>query len=146
MLWNSKYKLGIQEVDDQHRQWLLITEKLLDALTDGSVKASIFSIFDDLFRYTQCHFKYEEDLLVANRYPHLEHHRALHRGLVRQLHSIRDRMVSKNYLKVDQTITNEMVDLVGLCQRWLVEHIEVEDKKCASFLTMPIQSQSEKTL
>lgn len=136
MLWDKSYELGIKEVDDQHLQWLLITEKLLDALVIGNVKSNIDSVFDELFEYTSYHFSYEEDLLAANSYPQLEHHKALHADLVSCLKGIRSRMVDSNYQHSDETITSEVVELVGLCQRWLIEHIEREDRKCVDYLRM----------
>lgn len=138
MLWDHSYELGITRIDEQHLQWLLITERLLDALVAGQVKDEIGAIFNELFEYARYHLSYEEELLEANGYPHLEEHKALHASLVEHLTYLHKRMMETGYLESSETITSELVDLVGLCQRWLLEHIELEDKKCASFLCAPL--------
>lgn len=125
--WKEAYSLGIEQIDDQHKQLVEVLNKLYNAMSKGQTKEIIGQVIDDLRRYTISHFSYEENLMRKHGYPELNSHIKIHKAFVDKIDEFKTRLLVK-----DMTLT---LDIVGFLKDWLVNHIMGTDKKYSPFLT-----------
>ena len=79
--WNDSYSIGIQTIDEQHKQLIKIAGKLQDMLQAGDsvdYYDYIIEAINELKDYTKYHFGYEEEKLKEFNYPDYEDHRMQH--------------------------------------------------------------------
>lgn len=119
--WNEDLKTGIPSIDDQHHNLI----KLINKLHSGLMKGDSYEIFGEvltqLLDYTNYHFQYEEKLFAQIKYEYEEEHKRHHENLVKKVMKFQYR-----YKSGDITLT---MDVIQFLKSWLLEHIQVEDKK-----------------
>jgi hemerythrin len=141
MDWNQTYELGIEEIDNQHKQLVEIVsqlhEKLANKYTIETLKASLRFVVD----YTKFHFEAEEKYMKNCNYPELAPHQKLHTELINEV------MVILKGLKETSNINPK--ELIEFLEKWVTNHIAEEDKKFGIFLektdqvTTPHQKQEK---
>lgn len=127
--FDARFLLGIDQIDEQHRQLFLIAARVYDNLNAGGPTATTTAIqaVGDLLRYTETHFASEERLMEAAGYPELESHRKLHRNLLAQARDME--------LRVELGERNMPLELNRFIYNWLVDHIQDHDKRFGAFAT-----------
>lgn len=73
--WSEKLEFGLPAIDDQHRQLF----ELAATFAGNGDQIRVMKTLAMLGDYVRVHFREEEELLRACRYPDLEAHKALHR-------------------------------------------------------------------
>jgi hemerythrin len=109
---------GLEELDAQHRYFLSLTNALSTASKDKDLSARLWL---DLARYAQCHFAYEETLMLAYEYPDREQHVEHHQEILEALKS-----AAAEGLSVPQ-VRLQLLE-------WLLSHIPLDDKPMAEFV------------
>ncbi len=123
LAWKDAYRMGVETLDEQHRELFALGERLERAIADGSENETVADALRLLVAYTQTHFREEEALMAQVEYRELEHHTQLHRHFVTHLTGYLKR------LRAGKAVTAE--ELVHFIQKWLVGHILGEDMKVA---------------
>ena len=118
MEWSEKFNLGIDVIDNQHRQ-ILDYITALEKIRATGAREQIKDVFDDLIDYTQSHFSFEENLLAQVNYQFLPSHRSIHELFVKRLRDYRQRF--DNGESVED-------DLHRLLSKWLINHIQHDDQ------------------
>ena len=90
MEWSEKFNIGIEVIDNQHRQ-ILEYINTLDQIRMSGQRNQIKEVLDDLIDYTQSHFSFEENLLEQVNYQYLPSHRGIHELFVKRLIYCRQR-------------------------------------------------------
>lgn len=124
-----KYRIGIDEMDAQHAQWIRLIERFRAAasghLRDQASVDAAREALQALLEYTKNHFASEESLMAAHRYPNLDAHRKAHEelqaGVKKLLAELNEKPTAPLKLNLFITI-------------WMMEHIMQEDKKYALFI------------
>jgi hemerythrin len=125
--WNDNISVGIQEIDEQHKQLVELINRLYDAMVQGENKQDAArEILTELTQYTIVHFAVEESLFRIFDYPEYESHREHHQELRDQVADINARIQEG-----ERMITPE---LLFFLRKWITNHIMVEDKAYAPFL------------
>ncbi len=88
MEWNESYNIGIDVIDNQHRQILDYINALEQVKSTGD-RDRIKEVLEDLIDYTQSHFSFEENLLEQVSYQYLPSHRGIHELFVKRLNDYR---------------------------------------------------------
>ena len=70
MEWSEKFNIGIDVIDNQHRQ-ILDYINALEKIRATGAREQIKEVLDDLIDYTQSHFSFEENLLSQVNYQYL---------------------------------------------------------------------------
>lgn len=83
--WNGSLSVGVQSIDDQHRQLFELLDELQRANTEDREASLRLEIVDDLIDHTKIHLAFEETLLARHGYPDLVPHRAAHARLAAQV-------------------------------------------------------------
>jgi hemerythrin-like metal-binding protein len=123
--WKEEYKVGLDEIDVQHRQLLWHIQHLSEAVLAKADAQTLGRCIDDLGRYVEFHLGSEELLMRCFDYPgmgpQLIGHEALRVSL--KQHS---QMVSKGEAKNHE--------LVMLLMRWFVAHTTSLDRELGAFV------------
>jgi hemerythrin-like metal-binding protein len=124
MLWNDGLSIGHDAIDTDHKLMLHCMNDLHDAL--GRSDALSANVFRILGEFTFDHFRREENLMWRSNYPDTPHHKKEHKALLARLESHREKYLSGQE-------SREI--LLKFLKRWLMEHIEIADRKLADYLT-----------
>jgi len=124
--WQPEYDLGIESIDNQHKQLVEIVNKFDEAMHKGKGSRIMNSILDDLIKYTEIHFADEEKFMAAGEYSGLKKHRAQHRQLLQKVERFKF-----DFNQNGRRITAEVQDFL---RYWLTSHILHEDTAYAAEL------------
>ena len=73
--WDDFFSVGVMEIDEQHRRWIEIINKLHDSIMDKTVSVNTDRILCEMIDYTNFHFIFEEDHMKKVGYQDLKKHR-----------------------------------------------------------------------
>lgn len=124
--WNKNYSVGIEEMDIQHKQLLVIMNNLNDAMQAGKGKEALYDVFIELADYTLHHFGDEERLMRDHAYPEREAHLKMHRDLEQKIADYKQ--------MIDDGMTVVSSEILDFLKQWLVNHILINDKKFGRFI------------
>lgn len=127
--FESRFCVGIEQVDREHQQLVDIAGRVYDGLArqDAAAFDAARAGIAELLDYTATHFASEEALMESNGYPGLEAHRVLHRHLLSQARDMEMRAeFGEQYVPVE---------LSQFLYNWLVNHILSEDMKFGEFMS-----------
>lgn len=119
MPWSDALKVGIGEIDEQHRWLVEQTNVLHDALAAGTASEVIGEIIECLVDYTMNHFIVEEELFHRLGYPDSDAHKAQHHRFCAQVMAL---------LQQHELGEAVGVQALELLKGWLMHHILVVDK------------------
>lgn len=127
MVFTDKMSDGVASIDHQHARLVGIINQLYALVLKHDTATSLEKVFDELARYTEQHFAYEEKVFAENGYPKLEEHRAHHEEFKQRLADYRDRIGGRN-----DTIL--AADILHMLKQWLTDHIATDDKDACRHL------------
>ena len=124
MKWNSSLAIGIEAIDNQHKQ---IFEHLL-ALENSVAKRDPWHIvrflLSQLAEYMKFHLAVEEAMLEIVRYPQHTEHCQAHAKIMDQIADL------EKHLQRAGSETN----LVGFFEDWFIRHVLSEDRQYADYV------------
>ena len=124
ILWDEKWSIGNKLIDSQHKTLV----KLVNDLVFSSDEKGIPAALSFLVNYTATHFKDEEALQKSCGFPGYIRHKELHRELTVTV----GKLVAE-YQKAGSTAKLKH-SLDKVLASWLINHIEVEDKKIGDYI------------
>ncbi|HZK27607.1 MAG TPA: bacteriohemerythrin [Thermoclostridium sp.] len=128
--WNDSYSIGIQTIDEQHKQLIKIAGKLQDMLQAGDsvdYYDYIIEAINELKDYTKYHFGYEEEKLKEFNYPDYEDHRMQHLYFVDKIDKISMQDIDNQQLDV-------ISDTLDFLAKWFFSHILNIDTKYVDYV------------
>lgn len=134
LTWNNQLVLGIESVDNQHKNLIDLTNQLDEAVAIGTDRDSIINIVNGLIDYTVYHFEHEEQLMMAANYNQELYavHEAEHQEFVAKMLDVQREV----HVNID-SITADLMDYVI---NWLYHHILNTDKQMALSLIKGIDA------
>ena len=128
MPWHPSLSVGIEMIDEQHKQWFDKAEALFDAGRKGQAKEYIGELLQFLDDYTKKHFADEERYMLKISYPGYDEQKKAHTAFIGQLKKLReDYDTSGGSLTVIIQANKMVID-------WLTKHISNMDKKIGDFV------------
>ena len=121
MQWNSSFSIGVEKIDSQHQRLFHLVSRLEKELAGQQSADTVGQALKFLVDYTSYHFKDEESLMAQINFAELEAHRLLHNQLIDQVRAI--------LLDIRAGSLITVADLTSFLYRWIVDHIEQEDKQ-----------------
>ena len=119
--WEDKYSVGISMIDEEHKKLFGILNKAILAKGHNDDPEELREVLRKMINYAIAHFKTEETYMKEFDYPEYQDHKEEHRHFSTEIISYHDKVI-----KGDSQIANEIVEYL---KWWLVNHIQVTDKK-----------------
>jgi hemerythrin len=129
--WDEGLAFGLAEIDLHHEQILRQLKIFERAIEAGKELKAVGELLQYLQTFTHEHFEEEEAFLEYIGYPALEDHRRLHKHYLRELQKVASIYADEG--PSEALIAGVQAKLV----KGILDHITVEDKKCAAFALKP---------
>ena len=130
-LWNERYSVGHQAIDEQHQRLFTIFNDLIQSISTGDSIFGVEKTFLKLRGYAKSHFRYEEALMRRNNYPDLASHKERHDKICTNLKRYRIRFNAAEDAE-KQKIAHEVATYFN---DWLQGHIKAIDKQYTPYVT-----------
>lgn len=138
-MWKDYYRIGVEQIDEQHRQLFLYVEELLRAAKqdDETSRAACCSTMVFLKNYVVVHFNTEKLYQQSIGFEGRAQHHLLHQDFVRRLRELEFELIRSNYsAEVIRTLASALTS-------WLVYHVMIEDRKMAAATRPPADKQGK---
>ena len=76
--WSHEYSVGVGIIDEQHKRLLIMINRIISAEETATDSKVISDLIDQMTRYAQEHFRFEEDLLAEFGFPLIDQHKQSH--------------------------------------------------------------------
>jgi hemerythrin len=122
--WKDQYCLGVESIDEQHKELFNIANRIYDLLKNELIMDKydqIIEIIEELKKYTVYHFKAEEEYMQRIGYKKFLSQKVAHNDFLEKMDSI-------DLDKIDNGHNEYLLGILDFVCIWLVEHIIKEDK------------------
>ena len=126
--WRDSLSIGVEEIDNQHKQLLSHFDQLLKACESGKGVDELKSLLGFLDGYVIKHFGDEERLQRLHRYPGYSTHKLEHDSFIAQLNDLKEEIGREGVALHHVIETNHML------LKWLIHHISSVDVQLWKFL------------
>jgi hemerythrin len=127
--WTNDLNIGHDLIDEQHRELLDRTNKLLDSCKSGEGNKGAMDAIKFLDTYVKGHLRDEEQLMIKHDYPAMHEHKQQHVIFLEKVDAMKKSLETQG-----ATLTNVM-KTTNLFVDWLLKHIKREDKKLGDYLS-----------
>lgn len=126
--WSDEYKIGVPQIDAQHKALFDAVDALRAACNAGKGRAEIIKTIQFVTDYTVKHFADEEELQKKSGYPKYEEHKQLHKDFMAQVKQIRREIDDNGPTIVLLSKLNMMLS------SWLINHVKYVDSEIAQYV------------
>lgn len=120
--WEKNLELGNALIDTQHRMLVLLCRKLDIAIKTKQSEQTIRWVMLELKKFTEFHFISEENLMHEIGFRGVDEHALIHTDLLMQLEMMLTKISHHKEFPED---------LLHMLNKWLLQHVIVEDMKIA---------------
>jgi len=126
IIWNSKFSVGVQALDDQHKALLNVLNEFHAASMKGKAREVAGPMMRQIVQLANEHFSTEQRMMESTQYPELAEHRSKHEELSAKLAEYVSR-----HEKGDTTM---YAQLLYFMRDWLSKHMQTEDCAYVSWI------------
>ena len=128
VVWGDSYATGIELVDNQHKELVVMTNNLYHAClaVDNAVEPAFKEVMTKMVEYVRVHFSTEQILLEKIGYPDFQEHRKQHDGLIRNI-----LLAAKEYDQGKKFVPHNFVRTL---RDWIFGHIACFDQRYAVYV------------
>lgn len=122
--WEDKYAIGVEAIDEQHKELFEIANRIFDLLKNDLITDkydSIIEIIEELKNYTIYHFEAEEEYMKNIGYKKLLSQKVAHNDFLEKMEGI-------DLEQIDNGHNEYLLGILDFVCQWLVEHIIKEDR------------------
>ena len=119
--WQENFRVGIEEVDHEHRELIGLINSLHAALGGERAGERVEAFLGEIFADIAAHFALEERVMRERRYDALAEHKADHERLLDDLRDIMD-------AQADGALLDD-ADLSARLSAWFGEHFQTHDAR-----------------
>ena len=125
--WKPEYELGVEAIDDQHRHFAGLIDRILVEFRETSDLAYQERLIAELNAYARFHFISEENMMIRANYPSYEQHKAHHRDLLDRLSAKEGKLAIERSEQSKDGVVEYLVD-------WFLLHTTKEDRLFTDYL------------
>lgn len=129
IIWNKEWNVGHAEIDKQHQHWVEIFNRFESACLDDSYQNAAEykkDTIQELYEYTDYHFKTEEEVMNKYDYPEAARHWRLHKDFKNSVYE------KFREFENDGAVLSSQI--LSLMKQWIEDHILTEDRMLLLFL------------
>lgn len=124
--WGAEFRVGVHDIDEQHKKIVDLINSLHDAMVAGQAAAVVSGVLAETQAVTRHHFSHEEALMGTHAYPERGRHTAEHERFLARIGDYAARHAAGE----ERVALEAVVFLVD----WLAEHNQGSDQKLAQYL------------
>lgn len=133
MKWTEDLSVGVEAIDNQHKELFNRINSLVDAIKQHICKHKISGVIQFLEDYIQIHFDEEERYMLKYEYPEYQFHKAQHEHFKKEFSALKTELIkieggAKPGAYELSVATNQVV------VDWILDHITRIDKQFGKFL------------
>jgi len=133
--WEEKLRVGIDELDDQHKDIFKAAQEMNDAMSHGKGREKCYSLYKYLATYTEDHFSLEEKYIDMYEYENGEAMKRDHDDFRKRF-----KKFQKQFDEQGPSV-NLVVKSMAWITEWLTNHILTKDIEFAKFLKRELQKE-----
>ena len=120
--WTEELAIGVEQIDEQHKEIFRRVNALLEACKSGKGKEAVGETVKFLENYVVEHFAAEENIQLHYSYPDYKLHKAMHEAFIADVQGLKKMLDEQGATLTAVLRTNQLV------VDWLVKHIKKADK------------------
>ena len=109
MQWKPEYSVGVESMDDEHREMIDLINDIYDKLGSSPDTDQVEQFLGDIFSTISMHFAMEERLLSKINYSEYQAHKHDHEELLDQIRDLMDDFAadtSSGAVKLEQSLSD----------------------------------------
>jgi len=122
--WDPSFSVGIEIIDDQHKQIIQYINDLNMAFSYKKMHL-VEEVLKNLEDYTKSHFSFEEELMEEAGFPLLNEHKQAHKSFIDRIVFFKERY--QNGEDISKQLKTEL-------ELWLINHIKDDDVEYKSLV------------
>ena len=126
--WNDKFSVNILMFDAEHKKIIDIINALTVAEQHNYTLDKVAEIMNNIIIYIKMHFKSEEDYMINFKYPEYQSHKEEHVKFMERITFYHNRLILSDYI-----VENNIFDILKYFKQWIIDHIQMVDKKYTHF-------------
>lgn len=122
--WDDKYLIGVDIVDEQHKELFRIAGQAFDLLKDEFVDDKydrVIEIIEELKTYAVHHFETEEKYMLDIGYKKYFSHKVIHEDFIGKVSKV-------DLEKMDDNQEEYLLSIITFVVDWIEQHILGTDK------------------
>ncbi|OGU04731.1 MAG: hypothetical protein A2075_16370 [Geobacteraceae bacterium GWC2_58_44] len=119
--WKESFNIGVEEIDRQHREFMEYLNEINELCAMAKDTPVSREVVDQLVRYIEKHFEYEENLFKETGYRESELQIKQHNFFVLRVLELQDEQLFGNVEKLN--------NVLGFLRDWFLNHILTVDSK-----------------
>lgn len=127
MVWNDRLFVGIEPVDNDHKEMVAMINELYDGIQTGDAGSILSGILDRLVDYIGTHFSREEKLFEGTAYPGAEQHLREHEKLTHWVLDFQRRFNAG-------LVAGPSLEAMNYLKDWLFDHILKADQEYVPYV------------
>lgn len=120
--WNNKFRTGQASVDHEHKELIILVNKILKEIHGTRDQARISFLLGEIHANIASHFALEETLMKQARYKEFAEHKADHEHLLDEIRQIMDDFEGTEGKAVEALLSGRLND-------WFLRHFRTLDAK-----------------
>lgn len=133
MQWTSDLSVGIEKIDEQHRELFDKINDLVAAVKRSVCKYKIGDVIKFLEDYVVFHFGEEEKYMVQFNYPNYQAHKTQHEKFIENFNELKKELPKLEGGKKPGSY-DLSVETNAVVVDWILDHIAKVDKLLGEFL------------
>ena len=117
--WQPDYSVGVELIDEQHKHFIGILNKLYNKIQQSKTDALAPTI-KELVVYTKTHYATEEKYFTEFKYENTDEHIAAHKALMAKVNEFLEDNGENHLIR--------SFELLEFLEDWLVGHLATMDK------------------
>lgn len=126
--WRDSLSIGVEKIDNQHKELLARFDRLLTACESGQGIEELKRLQSFLEEYVRTHFNDEEALQKLHRFPGYEEHRAQHVYFIDRIKALREE------INLQGVLVHNVIETNHLLLKWFLNHISIVDSELGKFI------------
>ncbi len=133
MMWKEQYRLGMEKVDQQHRELFDRLSSFIQTVRDDDMEweekiPEVKETLEFMKEYVVVHFDSEEEFQQEIGYPGFEEHKEIHERFKQEVADFAEQFEEEGF---EEELAQEFS---GKLMAWLINHVTGDDQEISDYL------------